>query len=147
MASKLPNSGTYPVHHIPSYDHNGIFDPPVSSTARGINGHPHPFRVNSYDVELPPRRPKRSFNLPALVDPRRWGKWTRIIVGVVVVVILIIIIVPAAVLTVKKNNRYPDYTPLEYSLKSTCKSISDPFEFSSPRSETHSHMILSFSQP
>lgn len=53
----------------------------------------------------------------AWYNPRGWTTRTRIIVAIVAVVVLIAIIVGAY--EGVKLNRYPDYSPLNYSLKDT----------------------------
>jgi hypothetical protein len=49
-----------------------------------------------------------------------WGK--RAWAGFVAVVVLIIVIIIIVAVEVTKNNAYPDYTQLSYSLADTCKS-------------------------
>ena len=53
---------------------------------------------------------------------RSWSKriWAYIAVGIVVILI-IIIIVPVEVSKTAHANSYPDYTPLNYTLKDTCE--------------------------
>lgn len=53
------------------------------------------------------------------LDPRRWGK--RVWIGLGIVVVIVLAVVPAVVVTEQKKNRYPDYSPLTYSLSETCK--------------------------
>ncbi|MCJ1246803.1 hypothetical protein MMC30_004012 [Trapelia coarctata] len=50
-------------------------------------------------------------------DPRRWSRKSKIITAVSAVVLLIIIIVVAVV--VSRNNRYPNYSKLNYQLQDT----------------------------
>ena len=52
-------------------------------------------------------------------NPRYWSRKVWIIVGIVLVVIIVIII--AVAVTVSKNNAYPNYTELSYTLKDTCE--------------------------
>ena len=53
---------------------------------------------------------------------RSWSKriWAYVAVGIVAI-LLIIIIVPVEVSKAQRANSYPDYTPLNYTLKDTCK--------------------------
>lgn len=51
------------------------------------------------------------------LDPRGWGK--RVWIGLGLVVVIILAVVPAVVVTEQKKNRYPDYSPLTYSLSET----------------------------
>jgi hypothetical protein len=51
--------------------------------------------------------------------PRNWALRTKLCAGFGAVVLLIIIVVPAVVVT--RNNRYPAYSKLNYTLKDTCK--------------------------
>jgi hypothetical protein len=54
-------------------------------------------------------------------DVKAWGK--KVWIGIAAAVaILIIVIVVAVVETNKKNNKYPDYSRLSYSVSETCKS-------------------------
>jgi hypothetical protein len=56
---------------------------------------------------------------PRWYNAREWRKRIWIGLGVVLAIIIIIIVV-AVVLVEKANNRYPDYSPLSYSLAETC---------------------------
>ena len=53
-------------------------------------------------------------------NPRYWRK--RVWGGIVAVVVIVIVIVIAVVVTQSKNNSYPSYTQVSYSLKDTSKS-------------------------
>lgn len=53
-------------------------------------------------------------------NPRYWTR--KIWIAVVgIVVIIIVVIVAVAVALSKKNNAYPDYSPLTYNLQDTCE--------------------------
>jgi hypothetical protein len=54
-------------------------------------------------------------------NPRYWRK--RVWAGVATIVVIIIIIIVAVAVSQSRKNRYPDYSPLEYSLADTCRSI------------------------
>lgn len=59
---------------------------------------------------------------PRWWDVRAWSKKTLAIVGAgLIVLIIVVVVVPVEV---SKNNAYPNYSPLNYSLKDTCESIS-----------------------
>jgi hypothetical protein len=62
---------------------------------------------------------------PSPWDVRQWGskKWAALIAGVVIIIVIVVVV--AVVVT--KNNRYPDYSTLTYSLADTCT-----FTFPSP---------------
>jgi hypothetical protein len=51
-------------------------------------------------------------------DVREWRKrtWAFLAVGLIVIIIIVVVVV----VEVKKQNRYPDYAPLKYSLSDTC---------------------------
>ncbi len=55
---------------------------------------------------------------PSPWDVKHWGwkKWALIAGGIVVLIVVIII----AVEVTKKNNAYPNYSPLSYKLADTC---------------------------
>ena len=54
-------------------------------------------------------------------DVREWRKrtWAFLTAGIVIIIIIIIVVV----VEVKKQNQYPDYTPLKYSLADTCTCV------------------------
>ena len=58
---------------------------------------------------------------PRWYDVREWRK--KIWIGLGVAVAIIIIVVVVAVVEVERANRYPDYSPLSYSLAETCMYI------------------------
>ncbi|CAM1508179.1 Fc.00g050270.m01.CDS01 [Cosmosporella sp. VM-42] len=62
-------------------------------------------------------------------NPRYWRK--RVWAGVVAAIIIVIIIIIAVAVTQSKNNSYPDYTELSYSLKDTYsgESFFDQFDY------------------
>lgn len=53
-------------------------------------------------------------------DPRSWG-WKGWLIAAVVLICIVIAAVVGGV-EGSKNNSYPDYTPLNYSIKDTCES-------------------------
>jgi hypothetical protein len=55
-------------------------------------------------------------------NPKSWSLKVKIgvILGIIIVA-LIIVIIPVAVTLTRKNNSYPDYAELAYSLADTCK--------------------------
>ncbi len=56
---------------------------------------------------------------PRWYDVRHWKKRTMIIAAAAFIIILIIIIVVSVVEV--RNNRYPDYSKLNYVLKDNCQ--------------------------
>ncbi|RSL89206.1 hypothetical protein CEP51_001331 [Fusarium floridanum] len=62
-------------------------------------------------------------------NPRYWRK--RVWAGVVAVILILIAIIVAVAVTQSKNNAYPDYTTLSYSLKDTIEgeSFFDEFNY------------------
>lgn len=56
-------------------------------------------------------------------NPRYWRK--RVWGGVAAVIVIIIVVVVAVVVTQNKNNAYPNYAAVGYSLSETCKSPVD----------------------
>jgi cell division protein FtsX len=72
-----------------------------------------------------PKFPSHTYQLDAedTLQPHRWDvrewrkrTWALLIVGLII--IIVVIVVPVEV--VKNNNRYPDYTPLNYTISDTC---------------------------
>lgn len=55
-------------------------------------------------------------------NPRYWRK--RVWAAIIIVIIVIVIIIVAVAVGKARKNIYPDYTPLSYSLKDTCKCLS-----------------------
>lgn len=68
-----------------------------------------PAAFDTYDTYVGPRR--------SPFDPRAWGK--KVWISLALVVVVILAVVPAVVVTEQKKNRYPDYSPLTYSLSET----------------------------
>lgn len=68
---------------------------------------------------------------PSPWDVRQWSwkKWAMLIAGIVIVVVVIVV----AVVEVEKNNKYPDYSPLTYTLADTCKNVPSPYSRMSAR--------------
>lgn len=54
-------------------------------------------------------------------NPRYWRK--RVWAGLVAAILIIVVIAVAVGVTQSKNNAYPDYTTLSYSLSETCELI------------------------
>lgn len=56
-------------------------------------------------------------------NPRYWGKRVFITIGIIAIIVLVIIIIVAVMVTkaAKKNNAYPNYTNVTYSLSETSK--------------------------
>ena len=52
-------------------------------------------------------------------NPRYWRK--RVWAAIAVVLLIVIVIAVAVGVTEAKNNKYPDYSELSYSLSETCK--------------------------
>ena len=54
-------------------------------------------------------------------DAREWRKrtWAFLAAGLIAIIVIIVVVV----VEVKKQNRYPDYTPLKYSLADTCACV------------------------
>lgn len=55
-------------------------------------------------------------------NPRYWRK--RIWAAIIIVILVIVIIIVAVAVERARKNMYPDYSPLSYTLKDTCKCLS-----------------------
>ena len=79
-----------------------------SDTVRLTNAAPPPYAFNE-DLKSAPARSR--------FDPRGWSKRAWIIAAVGFIILIIIIVVAAVVAS--KNNKYPAYAKLNYSLSDT----------------------------
>lgn len=79
----------------------------------------------AYEEIMLPRKGQDVRHAPSRMpwyNPRYWRK--RVWAGVGTVVVIIIIIIVAILVSNARKNRYPDYSPLAYSLADTCRSTS-----------------------
>lgn len=100
-----------------SYKHGRTAQQPIQyeSQLNLINGPPPAYKGASYEsvgVRYGSTQEDSRYN------PLRWKGRTKIGAAISTVVVLIIII--AVAVTVVRNNRYPDYSPLSYMLVDTC---------------------------
>jgi len=92
-----------------------------------MSGRPaNPFADDIYMADQDaPMQPKTAYTYereetlrPRRWDVRSWKKRVWAIIAAIVAVIIIVVVV--AVVEVEKENRYPAYAPLKYSLSDTC---------------------------
>jgi hypothetical protein len=84
-----------------------------------------PFRDDKYGVATrsAPMGQMQQIDAEDTLRPHRWDvrQWRKRTWGfIVAALVVIIIIIVVAVVEVNKNNRYPDYTPLKYTIEDTC---------------------------
>lgn len=78
----------------------------------------HRSGVSISSVEMAKEYNNMVVESPTASGPKSWGKKVWIGIGAAIVIVIIAIVVPVVVVT--RNNRYPDYTKLTYTLSETC---------------------------
>ena len=85
-------------------------------TTQEVHGYPE---YHGYDAQPAYEDRHAHTDLP-WYNPKSWSKKVWIGVIVLVIIIIVVIAVPVAV-TQSKNNSYPDYSEVAYSLAETCE--------------------------